>query len=68
MRELKIGSRRGDFFGSLTSMSRLAAKPVADHARLLPLPGMPGLKAARGIGTPEARFFVSGVGVETGIS
>jgi hypothetical protein len=30
--------------------------------------GLPGLKAARGIGTPEARFFVSGVGVETGIS
>jgi hypothetical protein len=29
---------------------------------------LPGLKAARGMGTPEARLFVSGVGVKTGIS
>jgi len=30
--------------------------------------GLPGLKAARGMGTPEARFIVSGVGAKTGIS
>jgi hypothetical protein len=30
--------------------------------------GLPGLKAARGMGTPEARFIVSGVDVLTGIS
>jgi hypothetical protein len=30
--------------------------------------GLPDLKAARGMGTPETRLFVFGVGVETGIS
>jgi hypothetical protein len=52
-------SRRGDFFGSPPSMPGLAATPVAEHARLLPFPGIARYKAARGIGTPEARFLFS---------
>ena len=56
------------FSARLTSTSRLAATPVAEHARLLPFPGFARVSRPRVEWAHQRRDFVSGVGVETGIS
>jgi hypothetical protein len=70
LREAKnFGARVEAIFSARLTMPIGSDSQSADDVhRLLPFPGLPGLKAARGIGSPEARFFGSGVGVETGIS